>query len=793
MPKGRLSATNLALYHHLNCDLYLHNVYHRPADETDAQDGVPPSSRTQAHIERGLRWEQTLFTWLADQLLLLELPEDALPPEQIVDMIRNDARDHFFVVGLTLHPPQDFFNRLYDQGGLDRVMFSVAKPDLLEIFRPSRDTIIWRIIDAKSSDNVKAGSAAIWLSSSTGQPSFGDLRPVALSLLAPSLHSFLFGRLPRLLVQPKDEVEWHYNPLCRNCPYESECRGTSLMEGTLGTVPNISHTEAHAVRTLLNLSRGPTPDAGISDIEELHGLFADASRWKTLESTYPATFNKARKILGVSRRRNAQGVFMSPPALDAAISGEIKVTQKRSYTCPQSEDIAVVLSLVKDPSVYSLPFSYFCLSVFTSLDGLQTQKPVTGLPPHLVSALASIIRDILQIKPTPTTQFYVFSSAEHSALQSHLVDSALNLTDSDEDLRLCIGALASGASLLRTTYQPIILSGALLPFSFGPGNHSSLEICAERLGIKSDASTNLSSAIRAKLRDVFLEFEIRNSMAEDESRRTLLGQLPRVVSIKSEVNRLLALPVPGYWDFEECANTLVTEDLGRECPKDDDILASLTSAAIGDVQSKLKWRNVAYAPGRLTANCMDICEEEHLRKLFFMQQFEVLSRLTDLWKARIEGCPDAPIIEYQSATVGSRIERHFKVVSGAIDMLIDKEKNFYEYLLVAEGDDTEEIPVEALFDDLSVANLHFPLGVNSTDSWENQHPVVQDNLALADLLGVSSGRRKQATLTLQIWTGGAFRLAVGRRYRLSPRLVDFNTSKVLTTLFELDILVHCVT
>ena len=95
---------------------------------------------------------------------------------------------------------------------------------------------------------------------------------------------------------------------------------------------------------------------------------------------------------------------------------------------------------------------------------------ITGTGEELITALANLIRLILKLqagsekRDLPTTQFYVWSVNDQNVLQANLIHAALSSDAIVDDARLCISALAQGAALLQTTYQPILLSGALLGF-----------------------------------------------------------------------------------------------------------------------------------------------------------------------------------------------------------------------------------------------------------------------------------------------------------------------------------------
>ena len=167
----------------------------------------------------------------------------------------------------------------------------------------------------------------------------------------------------------------------------------------------------------------------------------------------------------------------------------------------------------------------------------------------------------------------------------------------------------------------------------------------------------------------------------------------------------------------------------------------------------------------------------------------------ELWRSRIEGCPEAPILEYQCVERGFNATslHRFKLISGRIDMPPDKDRSFYDYLLTEDSDDNLDqsnvLPVEALFDDLSVSGLVFPLNTYTRARWSSQHPAVQRNLMIVDLHDIISEKGETRVLMLT-WSMGV-KLAPNRRYRFSPRLVDFNMTKVLSTILELDL--RCAT
>ena len=307
----------------------------------------------------------------------------------------------------------------------------------------------------------------------------------------------------------------------------------------------------------------------------------------------------------------------------------------------------MVLSLIQDPA--SKTVVHYTVSIFPTLPVLRSFKPVWGEGNDLVPALASLIRTILEIRSVsdsvPRTQFYVFSSAEHGVLQRHLIDTALTLEPLDTalqaDIRLCIGALSEGASLLSTAFQPLVLSGALLDFlgKKGARKKTELQTCLERLGLSRDGTVE---QMRLRITEEVERLKGEGGRLSAEPSRMELGQLPRVVVVAREVERLLALPIAGYWDLPECVSLLLSRN--PQCPSDDDIFLDHKEGRSMQVKMSLQKRNwcihevirnirvrVANATTghpellvnearALSVEFMDICRQEHLRKLFFMQQ-----------------------------------------------------------------------------------------------------------------------------------------------------------------------------
>lgn len=125
----------------------------------------------------------------------------------------------------------------------------------------------------------------------------------------------------------------------------------------------------------------------------------------------------------------------------------------------------------------------------------------------------------------------------------------------------------------------------------------------------------------------------------------------------------------------------------------------------------------------------------------------------------------------------------------------DKERAYYEYILCEDRYFNEHtrstcedtgLPVEALFNDLLVFNLMFPLVPGTRARWDAQPKEVRESILVANIDDITLHGNKMV-VTCKTWGASGVQLQKGRVYRLSPRLVDFNLYKVLSTLLELDL------
>ncbi|KAH8115406.1 hypothetical protein DFH11DRAFT_1759716 [Phellopilus nigrolimitatus] len=852
-----ITATTLAVHHHLQCDLFLYNSYHGTS-KNSARHWQESSELTRATLSRGDKWESSLFAWLDGKGLLLQVLGGFLEGPEIQEVIEIDERDHFFVSGLSFVPPASAFESKFRANHRAPVRFGVAKPDLVEIRKEKDGTIRWQVVDAKSSVAVKTshhvqiyfyhvclenlfsshykpmGTAAVWIPPSVHgatEPSFDELNSIATPLLSLPLNEFLFNKLPEILSLKRDEVKWHLNPLCHGCAFEHECSRKAMHDGELGAMANISIQDASVLRNVLAMTKeqsfgSPT----ISDIEDLYTTVRSKAGMVELERSHPSTMKKAKQILKIHGNTS--------PVIDAARLKQIQVLNKRIFTLPSEEDIAIVISLVLDPATNNI--AAFGITTYSNLEPKVSPGPLCGTSADFTDAIASIIQYVLDLNEVrtvpPRTQCYVYSQAERAALQRALIDASLIVDPLDDDrqdaLRMCVGALCEGAALLATSFQPLVLSGALLDFLKKTGGRTTAELqtCLRRLGLPYKKGSN--EELRQRIQDELdrlkaLGKSMKSSDTDDSaesnesgpsgpsgpSGRPEVGQLPRVVVLKRAIEQLLALPTPGYWDLPGCHSILMTGSANSSsCPSDDDLYVAFVANRQAELKSMMQMRNLCIyevlteARQRatnpldgeikkdilvnearvLTSEFMDICRQDHLRKLFFMQQFEVLAKLNNLWQDRIDGCVDAPRLEYlfTNRMPDNSYIHYFSLCSGYVDLPSDKERTFYGYILTEDED--SDLPVEALFDDLAVFNLVFPLNRYTKARWDKQPIAVKKKVFIADVHDMVI-RNFKTLVVLRTFGEFNLRLKSHARYRLSPRLVDFNVTKMLSTLVELDL------
>src|SRR5579859_656864 len=155
----------------------------------------------------------------------------------------------------------------------------------------------------------------------------------------------------------------------------------------------------------------------------------------------------------------------------------------------------------------------------------------------------------------------------------------------------------------------------------------------------------------------------------------------------------------------------------------------------------------------------------------------LLLSLRDLWRDRIDSSRPTPVLELSSFADGSW-NVHFKVIEGGKDLDAGGDIKLFDRML-CRIDTADEPPPEVLFEDLLYFNSVFPL---AKAKWDSQPDTILRNIALAHPVSLD-----QSMATLQLYRSSKFKLTPGDKFRLVPRLVDFNISKILRNILEVDV------
>jgi len=268
-----------------------------------------------------------------------------------------------------------------------------------------------------------------------------------------------------------------------------------------------------------------------------------------------------------------------------------------------------------------------------------------GSAKDLVPKVSELLRKVTKEAPNLRTQIYTYSPVERTSIMNHLIKEALEDQSSDmnDDILDCLGALCEGTSLLRTTYQPAVLSGVLLSFLSKKNalSKKGLQICCERLRLKDDGTVE---ELRKRLESEQKRLaEIGGHSGADITHREV-GQLGKIVVLKQEVERLLSLPIPGFIDLSQTAQVLLGKDKAN-CLSDDVLFGAWVNRPSATIrwEQGLRQRNrsmheivtdlrkrvsEANLTDKILLNeakplergMMDICHSPELRKLMFMLQ-----------------------------------------------------------------------------------------------------------------------------------------------------------------------------
>lgn len=446
----RLSPSRVAQYFRFNCPRFLR--YNAAASQGQkAADGVPEKPAInpldQAIFDRGFAWEYRVLEELLPPERVHIAPGDEplhkrhFGIEQSLQMLRI-AKPDDYLYQLTLRAPERFYERF----DIDRslVTWSDNRPDLIEVLEGADGERVFRVIDMKRGDKVRATHLiqltlyALELAETLTEHSIEDARvdlehgavwlgdqpePVLRNIrgVFPHLTQLLRDELDSILKVPKHEVGWHLNFRCEWCPYFEHC--WSEMEATddVSRLPRLTHRgkaflKEHELHTVHDVHAFMQKDE-----DEADALFAEC-----------ASLAVQRHQLG--------------PRTEALNTGQVipQGASARGLTLPTPKEVLVFLTIQReslDHSKYLMGYRLLCAKavpervVYRHRDEraniLLAESP--SQVPHVRRQFVTELYGLLsrvdafnlgqQQDDKLSVQFFVFSTAEQELLTELLFEA----------------------------------------------------------------------------------------------------------------------------------------------------------------------------------------------------------------------------------------------------------------------------------------------------------------------------------------------------------------------------------
>ncbi|KAI8921333.1 hypothetical protein DFJ77DRAFT_545863 [Powellomyces hirtus] len=853
--KGYLTATDLARFHvHLCKKLLWLSHDQRKWKEQGAGATQQMNVLDRARFAKGNKWEERLQKRLEGKGLIWRGPGSRhISVGELIQMIKRDPRSHYYAVDISFAAPS-FASHLEMRGWpVGAVAFGTFKPDFLEVWveRDANGVVSgfkWRIIDAKASKKVKISHQVqigfYWLclmelfqewSEATAESDFIAITPddigsvwippsdatvitaaetpsltgeFSLPMLRPLLENFLFEEVPRTLSKPVTKVPWHFNPLCRGCDFVNRCAGETVKEGRLGNIPNLSISD-HTFLKDVAVGSG-----GLTDLEDLHRLVHSGGSGRGRDLG-PGSWAKVSRLLNLQRGGHGKetidlaacGIHESS-VLRSATKHTVEPNLRRCLVFPREEDVGVYLSLGMDPE-RDLLFAYSIIGVDHSTDAtLYSDQRVAGSETEtfavtFIESLASLIQILLSKKDANLeasnqaisalrVQFYVYASAEQTALAQILVAEATLQPGCSEATKLCIGALLNHSSVLLTTVQPELLSSQVL---FRVQKTALVPEVKRYLRIFGGPDVSLvgnKETLLARLEGII------NGSPKVTQETGLMRLMPKVAVLSDCVQWIISMPVPGWYTIEECFAHLVSPGatasqsvsskqdmwadmytLFKSNPSSAELkfLLEKHSRTMQAVSKALRHsvESACQSSGKPIESVLpnvarefevlfiDVCRDLELRRLLFMCQYEIMTQLESLIKSRLSNTHNTHLTLH-SHLGGS--EYVFTPTSGTEYLDVAPSSSAwapYGYLLTrADSDAALE------FDDLAWAGV-VGLRIGGGEGW-----------GVAEVAGWDDAGRVTIKVRAprNVMRDGAF--------VLSRRMVDFNTLKLIKTILTID-------
>ncbi|KAJ3122974.1 hypothetical protein HK098_002310 [Nowakowskiella sp. JEL0407] len=649
--------------------------------------------------------------------------------------------------------------------------------------------------------------------------------PFPLLLLQPIMSDFITRQVPEIISKSEEDITWHYNQLCSSCEYRQRCSADVVNLKTVSLIPNLSLGDAFLLRSILDLPEQNLPKAK-TEIEDLCRIFEpnnkNQSDIQALEKSHKSTFDRVRRILKVDN-------LYQSPVLRSVTDGTVEVIGQKCLILPKSEDVAVFFTVLIDPE-YERIYTFAISAIETNTNGQQrcffdesivlnpeSERHVANFDSIVHQHLTVLIRKLSDIKKYSDSlrvQFYTFGNEEVNAITKLIIDHACRNSDEinldsevETDDAVCIGALIDHSDALLTTIQPDLLGSGNLIGSIEKKKQKIIDYL-RLFGGKDVDTTGTVAVLTERLQKCILEQSTMN--------HGLARNLPKIVSVYDSIRSTLALPTPGFYGISECAELLLHIDSQQaENLSSEAIFSAYQRGLYEDVmefgrkRTDIGYRLVKDVRKRVLGYCLrnktpiesilvndatdfrivylDICSNVLIRKLMFMVQFEMVSRMQ---KLAIQRSTDSKIIELEYAGRGSKYYTHkFKIIQGSVYLNPPdniESATLFEYLIVRQPNTigtpskiNTDGSADLMFNDLKYSNV-FQMKLGST--LETEDVSLKQNIAFAEVLEVvRDGDQLEVVLQLRMAKGF---LLSGYRFKLRERFVDFNSKKLVKTLLE---------
>ncbi|KAJ3069390.1 Tripartite DNA replication factor [Podochytrium sp. JEL0797] len=834
-----LTATDIAGYFHSNCDLSLR--LKRDTREERRGVSIPPSALTSALFTRGNEWETHLMNILRRDNLLLEFAGTSV--KELLKVIKNDPRDLFYVSGLSMEPPKDLF----------KTHVRTLKPDFIGVRKHAKSTISLTVIDAKVSHVLKVThqiqialyvaclsalisstsivieeDAFVWLSPLREWPSSIDslMTPesrFSLSTVAPLLQTLLNNKIPNLLNDRLEAVEWGVGARCEGCEFEPGCVARAKVTGDVSLVGGTRGNDRMALQRIVSRFRtmnrtGHTSTQlggldlvvvgkwnafwgdelerkeagglsklkyGRSDIEDLRAAILSPGFNTELLRDSPSIAQAGYKLLSIDR----MSVRNDSPVLKSAINNTIEPLGRPCFTFPPSEDHAVFFSVLKDPETDAT----VGISLLHTISPNQTELyHKTFLGPTLcsdfITALSTRIRHLLSLTPTPCVQFYIFSQTEHQTLMTALLES-FHPPSTRTDAQLCITTLLDHPSVLLTPFlPPLLMTKQHLLGSLSSKRKLDLQWYLRLLEHTDSVPVGTVDTLKAGIAAV-----VEDGVA--------VAWVPRVVVVEKVVKGTVAVPVSRV-TLESCARLLWVD--GEEVESADEVYVSWKRGKLRDVEEALRRR--ARAVGGICCGIreciarefrvekvlvnelapfavveLDICKDPVLSRLLFQTQFEMIKTFQSIKESRFDTF-SACELAYLGPGPPKTYTHDFEIRSGHLTLqsklnTSDPTRSFFDWILI---DATVSREVAPLFNDLRFMNASI-ISVEFSTQEKREYGA---HLAFAEIKQMET--LNVVRLGVKV-SGGCGFTFMNKTFHLFPRFIDFNTQKVVHGLMNCEI------